>query len=308
MKNHLVILSTIGSLFASGAVAQTQPSPSAKISTTAQQQALPTAIFIAPAGGGAGAGKVVAIDQGLPIQGRDTVSNLPCAIGLTSTCQLPGSGGGGGGAVTVADGADVTQGAVGNAAWVTGNGTQIALQKAMAGSLATIATASGDTASVAVKGQTAVDSPLTEAPVPMGCRASSTAATAVSDGDVQNVRCTPRGGVVTVPHAPRELVADQLTTITASTASATCVSAGGAGVFKDVVSITVMNLAATGTEVQLLDADGTTVRWSGYAPPTDMRGISFPVPLKQPAAAATWTCKTVTSTTSVKFTIQTVTP
>lgn len=43
-----------------------------------------------------------------------------------------GSGGGSGGAATIADGADVTQGAVADAAWSgSGNGTQIAIQKAI---------------------------------------------------------------------------------------------------------------------------------------------------------------------------------
>lgn len=41
---------------------------------------------------------------------------------------------GGGGAVTIADGADVAQGAVADAAWVAGDGTVIAILKAIAGS------------------------------------------------------------------------------------------------------------------------------------------------------------------------------
>lgn len=44
-------------------------------------------------------------------------------------------GGGGGGAVTVADGADVAQGAVADAAWTSGSGSVVALLKAIAGRL-----------------------------------------------------------------------------------------------------------------------------------------------------------------------------
>lgn len=54
-------------------------------------------------------------------------------VGLTWVRQTQTAGGGGaGGAVTLADGADVTQGAKADAAWVSGDGTVISLLKKVA--------------------------------------------------------------------------------------------------------------------------------------------------------------------------------
>jgi hypothetical protein len=54
-------------------------------------------------------------------------SGLPTGAG--------GGGGGSGGAVTIASGADVAQGAIGDTAWVSGNGTTIGLLKAIVGAV-----------------------------------------------------------------------------------------------------------------------------------------------------------------------------
>lgn len=71
--------------------------------------------------------------------------------------ETQGSGGGGGGATTIADGADVTQGAKADVAWVSGDGTVISLLKKIAsagGSAVSIAdgsdVAEGATADAAV--------------------------------------------------------------------------------------------------------------------------------------------------------------
>lgn len=67
------------------------------------------------------------------------------------------SGGGGGGAVTIADGADVAQGAVADVAWVSGNGTVISLLKK-------IASAGGSAVSIA-DGSNVVEGALADAAV-----------------------------------------------------------------------------------------------------------------------------------------------
>jgi hypothetical protein len=64
------------------------------------------------------------------------------------------------------------------------------------------------------------------------------------------------------------------------------------------------NISATGTEVQLFNDDGTTVRNVFYVPATDMRGITFSVPFTQAAQNVTWKLKTVTSVASLKITAQ----
>lgn len=59
---------------------------------------------------------------------------LPGYLSMDTTGALctNASGGGGGGAVTIADGADVTQGAKADSAWVSGDGTVVALLKNLA--------------------------------------------------------------------------------------------------------------------------------------------------------------------------------
>jgi hypothetical protein len=62
-------------------------------------------------------------------------SNVPTLTDFTIFHDTGGTGGGGGGgAVTIANGADVAEGSVGDAAWVSGNGTVISLLKNIANS------------------------------------------------------------------------------------------------------------------------------------------------------------------------------
>ncbi len=70
------------------------------------------------------------------------------------------------------------------------------------------------------------------------------------------------------------------------------------------VSLTFTNSSATGTLVQLYNDDGTTLRWTGYVPATDMRGIVFSVPFTQAATNKAWKVITVTSVASVYVTAQ----
>ena len=65
------------------ALAQTQPAPTAKQGTSnIPRDTTPTSIFIAPAGGAYGAGRVVADDDGLPIQ-----CGAGCGIAAEATLQ-----------------------------------------------------------------------------------------------------------------------------------------------------------------------------------------------------------------------------
>ena len=161
------------------------------------------------------------------------------------------------------------------------------------------------TASVPIQGPAASGTTAAANPLQDGCRASTTAPTAVTDGQVVASRCSKLGNVVTSTWAPRDLQGDNAGyTATATTSAVDCVSAGASGIFRDIISITANNSSATDTVIQILDTDGTTVRWTGTAKANDMRGIAFPQPLKEVGAAASWKCKTVTSVSSVVFTIQ----
>lgn len=137
----------------------------------------------------------------------------------------------------------------------------------------------------------------------LGVRNDANAALTTTDLDYSAHAVDSAGRTVVMPHSTRASIGSQVTTITASTSATTIVTAD-ASFMNDLVSITLTNISATGTEVQILDDDGTTVRWEGYAPPTDMRGIVFPVVLKQTAVNKTWKAITVTSITSLKITAQ----
>ena len=109
---------------------------------------------------------------------------------------------------------------------------------------------------------------------------------------------TIASGVVT-----RDKVGDQNTTITSSTAATTIVTAQAA-TYLDLTGLILTNTSATGSEVQLLDDDGTTVRAVFWCPATDVRGVVFRTPFNQSAVNKTWKLKTVTSIASLKVTAQ----
>lgn len=159
------------------------------------------------------------------------------------------------------------------------------------------------TAKSPIAGSIASGVSATDAPVYVGGRAATANPTAVADGQVVASRLDKTGRTVTAPHQVRDLCLDANITLTSTTTAATLVAAT-ASTFNDLISITLVNSSATGTVVQILNDDGTTVRWTGYCPPTDMRGIVFPVPLKQAAVNVTWKAKTVTSVASVTITAQ----
>lgn len=96
-------------------------------------------------------------------------------------------------------------------------------------------------------------------------------------------------------------IGDQNTTITSSTAATTIVSAIAA-TYCDLVDLVLTNISSTGTEVQLFNDDGTTIRSVFYVPANDTRGIVFSVPFTQAAVNKTWQLKTVTSIASLKIT------
>lgn len=155
-----------------------------------------------------------------------------------------------------------------------------------------------------VQGGVASGASQTDKPVNIGGRAATANPTAVADGQNANRMLDKVGRIVTAPFHVRDMIGSATVTVTASTTATTLIAALGAGLIADIVSITLTNTSATDSEVQLLDADGTTVRWVGWAKANDMRGIVLPVALKGAAANAVWNIKTVTSISSLKATVQ----
>lgn len=184
------------------------------------------------------------------------------------------------------------------AALATGGGLKVTVQDTSGAAL-------DYTIPALIEGGLAHDAPVGSGkPVVGAGRAANTNPTAVSaDGDVVRDMRDLKGRTVVSPHHVREMLFDGALTITASTAAQTLLSAV-ASTFLDLLSVTLVNTSATGTVVQLLDDDGTTVRWSGYCPPTDMRGIVFQVPLTMPTVNKAWKAKTTTSVSSVVISVQ----
>lgn len=220
------------------------------------------------------------------------VAAMPVYIPLLDAAGNPiASGGGGGGAG--GDGA-----------------TEPTLQEVLAmltlvkAGIDTLNTEVGDTNPVATVGATASGVALTDPPLAMGLRASTTNPTAVADGQAVLARGTKDGRVINVPNAPRELKDSGQVTLTATTTPTDVLTAAGANVFGDLLSITLANSSATGTLVEVADEDGNA-KWTGYAPPNGQGGIVFSAgPWNAFAPNKKWQAKTLTAVSSVVVTVQ----
>jgi hypothetical protein len=166
---------------------------------------------------------------------------------------------------------------------------------------ANVAQATAASLNAQIVGSVAHDAADAGNPVKVGGKARQTNPTAVADADRVDGSFDDLGRQVIVPHQVRDLVSDQRTVITSSTAVTTIVTADASNML-DLVSLVMTNISATGSEVELYDDDGTTVRMTFYVPATDVRGIVFSVPFKQTAVNKTWKMKTVTSIASLKVT------
>lgn len=136
-----------------------------------------------------------------------------------------------------------------------------------------------------------------------GSRGATTNPTAVTDGQLVANQSDKMGRQVIVPHAVRDLISDQKTTISNTTSETTIVTAVGSTKL-DVVSITLTNSGASATKVDVRDTTGGTIRWTGYVPATDMRGIVFPVPMPQTTVNTNWTAQCSVATTALEVTVQ----
>lgn len=184
-------------------------------------------------------------------------------------------------------------------ALATGGGLKVTVQD-------TFGAALDYTVPALTEGGLAHDAPVGSGkPVVVGVRGASAQPTAVSaDGDVTRAMGDLIGRQVVMPHQIRPLVDSATAVRTASTSLGDLVPAT-ASTFNDIISITLVNTGVA-TAVEIYDADDTTLRWSGYVPAGDMRGIVFPVVLKQPTVNTKWRWKTLTSTSSVAATVQIV--
>lgn len=153
-----------------------------------------------------------------------------------------------------------------------------------------------------VVGNIASDSIDAGNPVKIGAVGRTTLITAVADGDRVNLMAGKYGELVTL-HAIREQRNNQVTTITASTAETTIVTAV-VGNFLDLYGLIVTNTSATPVNVAIRDATAGTIRMNIAVPANETRGFMLPASdgHKQATANNNWTATVSASVTSVIIT------
>jgi hypothetical protein len=158
--------------------------------------------------------------------------------------------------------------------------------------------------SSAVVGSIASGATASDPPVFAGCRASSTAPTAVSDGQVVAQRCGLKGGGVEHPFTVRELASRSAVLTLTSTTETTLIAAGGSGVSLDMAGIKLCNTSATAVRADVRDATAGTVQDTWYLPAGECEGQSFTTPLKQTTANNNWTLQLSGAVTDVRVVAQ----
>jgi hypothetical protein len=233
-----------------------------------------------------------------PIKYQKSLALPEQSIPVTPTTPLPVaviSGGGGGGPVTIANGADTTEGTIGD---TQATGTVVGFLKSLFVNFFSVPVA------IAVDGQTASGAAVANPPVTTGGRAATTNPAGVADGQVVNAMLTKTGKVVTVDGAPRELKKSQKTSISNSTAETTIVTAGAAGVFNDLYGLIFANSGASTTKVDIRDATAGTIIATFEVPTLETRGFMVPAGsgFSQTTAANNWTAQCATATTALEVT------
>lgn len=130
----------------------------------------------------------------------------------------------------------------------------------------------------------------------VGGDAATSLPTAATAGNLTGLMVDKFGRQVTLPFAMRDLIGTQGTTITTSSA-ATIVTAGAAGVFNDLVFLSVTNTSATGIRADISDG---TLSFSWWIPANDMRGGAFPTPIPATNSTTNWTLSLSSAITDVR--------
>lgn len=144
---------------------------------------------------------------------------------------------------------------------------------------------------VVAAGDVAHDTADSGNPVKIGAVARTAHPTAVGGADRVNVYADDLGRLVVYPYAPRDLVTHNRLALTTTTET-TLITAGGAGVFKDLTLLVMSNESATETRVDIRDSTTGTVRLSmDLAADGGGAVIKFDPPLTQATAANNWTAQ-----------------
>lgn len=140
-------------------------------------------------------------------------------------------------------------------------------------------------------------------PVKTGGQARTTNPTAVADADRVNFIADKLGKQVVVGSV-RDLKVNQITTITASTAETTVVTAV-ASTFLDVYGVIVSNTSATLVNIAFKDSTAGTTQFNLSVPANDTRGFTLPesAAIKQGTVNNNWTATSSASVSSLVITM-----
>lgn len=222
-----------------------------------------------------------------PVSGTVTVNALPAGTNLIGKVGIDQT------TVGTTNGVSLAQ--VGANTVLTGNGAS--------GTGAQRVNISNDNTAIANWGQGATGAALPSGAISNGGLAKTALPTAATDGNLTAMMTDKFGRPITVPVTIRDLVGTQTTTLSASTSETTIVTAGGAGIFDDLIMLIVSNTsAATNTRIDFRDTTAGSILFSlfsiGGAAPV---GFALPVPIPQTTANTNWTAQCATSTTDVRI-------
>lgn len=163
----------------------------------------------------------------------------------------------------------------------------------------TVAQATAANLNAQVVGSVAHDAADAGNPIKVGAVARTTLPTAVAGGDRVDLFADDLGRIVTYDVAPRDRIVHNRIALT-DTTETTLIAAGGAGVLRDLVDLTISNESSSQVRVDIRDATAGTVRYS-VALAASAGGVSktFRVPLTQAAANTAWTAQLSTAVSTV---------
>jgi hypothetical protein len=140
-----------------------------------------------------------------------------------------------------------------------------------------------------------------------GGRAATSNPANATNGNLVAVMADKAGRIVTAPMHVRELIGVQQTAIGASTAETTIVSAGGAGVFNDLIGLIITTVNAAAATLTIRDATGGTTRMilnypNAASAPSSPMVLMFETPIPQAVANNNWTAQASASATGINIT------
>lgn len=180
------------------------------------------------------------------------------------------------------------------------NGITVLMGNGVTGTGSQRVTLASDNSAVALWGQGATAATVPANAVLRGGRGATANPTAVTDGQMVGAMADKLGRTVVVVGHVRDMKANQITTITASTSETTVVTAV-ASTFLDVYGCIVVNSSATATNVSFKDSTAGTTQFNVYVPAGETRGFMLPSSdgFKQTTVNTNWTATSSASVTSL---------